>query len=356
MGNNLLGRQTPGLYNPKHLSPLSTNGSTTTGHHRTSSLMSLNPLAAAFLPSCQSSSNPPISLSNSTTKGLPLAQLLCGMPSQTLPSLAPTIHQYNSDNTLLLPLLQQTNQSKWDTAARQPTLGSSAPLPSSLQHQSNCLQAINKTINQFNQQLKAEHLDRQTLQLLVLQLQSDFALLRYLLFSYKNIATKDSATSPLLHPHPNATPPSSAFPLSGPSERKLLRSTPVGAVGPPRTKSNNTANADFQPTSNTQEALPTTVQNLTSRICKLEKLFADEVSAYTSITAGIHSQYFFLYEKLRQLEPGHSDVNIWKIPSVKFVFDSAKVATTIIRPPHRASHKFLQPHFQESPPWLQFLH
>ena len=35
---------------------------------------------------------------------------------------------------------------------------------------------------------------------------------------------------------------------------------------------------------------------------------------------------FFLYDKLRQLEPGHSDVIIWKIPSVKFVFDYAKVA------------------------------
>ena len=36
--------------------------------------------------------------------------------------------------------------------------------------------------------------------------------------------------------------------------------------------------------------------------------------------------YFFLYDKVRQLEPGNSDVIIRKIPSVKFVFDSAKVA------------------------------
>ena len=33
-----------------------------------------------------------------------------------------------------------------------------------------------------------------------------------------------------------------------------------------------------------------------------------------------------LYDKIRQLEPGNSDVIIWKIPSVKFVIDSAKVA------------------------------
>ena len=147
--------------------------------------------------------------------------------------------------------------------------------------------------------MKAEHLDRQTLQLNDLQLQNDFALLRYLLFSpletisNKAITVKISATSPLFNPKANPNPTSSAFPHSGPSEHKLLRSTPVGAVGPPRTKTNNTANADFQPTPNTQEAPSTTVQNLTSRICRLEKLFADEISAYTSITAGIHSQYFF---------------------------------------------------------------
>ena len=269
---------------------------------------------------------------------LPLAQLFCGMLSQIVPSHSPSINHQITDGTLLLTLLQPTNQSKPDAAVHQPTPRTSAPLPSSLQHQANCLQAIHKTIQQFNQHLKAEHLERQTLQLIALQLQNDFALLRYLLFSpvetisNKAITVKNSATSPLFNSkaNPNPNPTSSAFPLSGPSEHKLLRSTPVGAVGPPRTKTNNTANADFQPTPNTQEAPSTTVQNLTSRICKLEKLFADELSTYTSITAGIHSQYFFLYDKLPQLEPGHSDVIVWKIPSVKFVFDSAKVA----RPSH----------------------
>ena len=58
----------------------------------------------------------------------------------------------------------------------------------------------------------------------------------------------------------------------------------------------------------------------------MEELFADEIATYTSITAGIHSQNFFLYEKIRQLEAGDSDAVIWKIPSVKFVFDSAKIA------------------------------
>ena len=93
--------------------------------------------------------------------GLPLAQLVCGMPPQTIPSHAPSINQHIANNTLL-PLLQPTNQSQPDAAVHQPTPGYLALLPSTLQHQSNCLQAINKTLKQFNQHLRAEQLDRQT--------------------------------------------------------------------------------------------------------------------------------------------------------------------------------------------------
>ena len=322
--------------------------------------MSLNPLAPAFLPHFQSSSDPPIPLGNSTTMSLPLAQIFCGMPVQIIPSHAPSINQHITDGTLLLPLLQSTNQSKPDAAAHQSTSGSSALLSSPLQHQANCLQAIHKTIQQFNQHLKAEHLDRQTLQLIVLQLQNDFALLRYLLFSRvktvsdKDIAVQNSATSPLLNPKANPNPTSPAFPLPGPGEPKLRRSTPVGAVGPPRTKTNISANADFQPTPNTQESPSITVQNLTSRISKLEKLFADEVATYTSITWGIHSQYFFLYDKIRQLEPGNSDVIIWKIPSVKFVFDSAKVARPLSDPLIEPATSFSSSIFRTHPPGYIF--
>ena len=299
--------------------------------------MSLNLLAPDFLPHYQSSSDPPILLRNSTKMSLPLAEVLCGMPPQIIPSLAPSTNQHLNDGTFLLPLLQPTSQPKPDAAVHQPTPGSSALLPSPLQHQANCLQAIHKTIQQSNQHLKAEYPDRQTLQLIVLQLQNDFALLRYLLsspvetISNKDITFKNSATSPLLksnpnpYPNPNPNPTSSAFPLSSSGEQRPHRSTPVGAVGSPRVKTNNSAKFDFQLTTNMQEAPSTMVWNLASRISKLEKLFADEISIYTSIYAGIYSRYFFLFDKNRQLEPVTSGVIIWKIPSVKFVFDSAKV-------------------------------
>ena len=99
-----------------------------------------------------------------------------------IPSHAPSINQHLTDGTLLLPLLQPTNQSQPDAGAHQPTPGSSTLSSSPLQHQAICLQAIHKTIQQFNQHMKTERLDRQTLQLIVLQLQHHFALLRCLLF------------------------------------------------------------------------------------------------------------------------------------------------------------------------------
>ena len=131
--------------------------------------MSLNHLAPAFLPHYQSSSDAPISLCKSTTMSLPLVQLFCRMPPKIIASHAPFFIQPTTDGTFILPLIQPTNQSKQDAAALQPPPGSSSLLSSPLQNQASCLQAIQKTIQQFNQHLKAEHLNRQTLQLIVLQ-------------------------------------------------------------------------------------------------------------------------------------------------------------------------------------------
>ena len=289
------------------------------------------------------------------------------MPPQINPSHAPSINPHIADNTLLLPLLQPINQYTKDAAAHKSTPDSSTPLPSSLHHQTKCLQAINNSIQQFNQHLKAEKLDRQILQLVVLQLQNDVAVLRYLVFSStgtipnKDITVKDTATSPLIdtnaNPNPNPNPSShlsSAFSLPGPRAPTLRRSTPVGAVGAARTETNNTTNIDSQPTPNSQGAPSATLQNLTTKISKLEKLFANEVSSYTSITAGIHSQYFLLYDKIRQLEPGNSDVIIWKIPSVKFVFDSAKLARPSSDPLIEPATSFRSPIFRTHPHGYNF--
>ena len=176
--------------------------------------------------------------------------------------------------------------------------------------------------------MKVEQLDRRILQTIFLQLQKHFALLRYLLFS--SIATtpindtpnNNSASSPPTNRNPTLT----ALSISCADEPPVRLSTPEGTVGSLRAKTDNFTNANFQSSPNTRKAPPTKVQNLTSRISKLEKLIADKIATYTSINAGIHSQNFFLCDKIRQLEASKSHAIIWKFPSVKFVFDSAKLA------------------------------
>ena len=64
------------------------------------------------------------------------------------------------------------------------------------------------------------------------------------------------------------------------------------------------------------------------------------------MTAGIHSQFFLLYDKIRQLEPGNSDVINCKIPPVTFVFDSAKVARPSSDPLIELATSFSSPIFR----------
>ena len=99
----------------------------------------------------------------------------------------------------------------------------------------------------------------------------------------------------------------------------------------------------------TREVPPTQAQHLTSRISKLEKIFADEIATYTSLTARFQSQYFVLYDKISQLGAGNSDVIIWKIPTVKFVFDSANIARPSTDPLIEPATNISSPIFRTHP-------
>ena len=91
------------------------------------------------------------------------------------------------------------------------------------------------------------------------------------------------------------------------------------------------------------------MQNLTSRISELEKLLTVEIATCSSITAVIHSQYIFLFYKILQLEAGNSDAIIWKILSVEFVFDSAKVAQPSSDHLTEPATSFVSPIFRTHP-------
>ena len=241
--------------------------------------MSLNPLAPDFHPNYQFPFNRPISLCNPTAMSLPLAQKFIGRPPPIKPSHILSLRQPITDDTFTLPFIQPQNPSKEDAEFLQPPHGSSSLLHSPLQHQVQCLQAFHTTIQQIHQHLKADQVDRKTLQLIILQLQNDFAILRSLLFSsvgtvpISDNSIKNPTTSPPIHPkpnpYPNPNPTLNALLHPCAAEPPFCRSTPVGAVGPPKVKTNGSANADIQPIPNTRETRRITAQNLTSRIFKL---------------------------------------------------------------------------------------
>ena len=157
--------------------------------------MPLNPLAPAFFLHNQLPSDPPITLRRPTTMNLPLAQIFCGMPSPFVPPLTLHIPQPINDGTDL-PFTLQKNPSKGDPESVQPLPGPSTLFPSSLHPQAQCLRAIQKRMKQLQQQLKAAHLDRKTVQLIALQFQNDFAMLRFLLlYSVGNISPDDNSVS-----------------------------------------------------------------------------------------------------------------------------------------------------------------
>ena len=115
-------------------------------------------------------------------------------------------------------------------------------------------------------------------------------------------------------------------------------------MGPPTARTIISTSVDPQSKPNLQNNPPTTLRILTSRILKLEKLFSDETTSYTSITSGIYSHLF--YDNIRQLECGHSDIILWKIPSVKFVFDSARVSQPSSDPLIEPATGFSSPMFR----------
>ena len=227
---------------------------------------------------------------------LPLAQIFCGKPTSITPSHSPSIRQPITDGTFIFPLIQPKHPSEQDAETLQRPHGSSSALLFSLQHQAQILQAIHKTIQQFHQHLKGEQLDRRTIQIIVLQLQNEFASLRNLLLSSVgttpiiDTSVNNSAFSPPFNPNCTST----ALPILSADEPSVRCSSPEGAAGPTRMKTNNSANTDLQSSPNKREASLTTMHNLTSRISKLKNVFTDEIATYTSITAGHHSRYFFI--------------------------------------------------------------
>ena len=202
---------------------------------------------------------------------------------------------------------------------------------------------------------KSDQLNETALHLNTLHLQNDFLLLRYLLFppvgknqpnSYSISHLTDSKTK---EHKPNPKPKLQSFIADEQHPNtdglSILCFNPEGMVRPPEEETATPTSNETQSTSNTQDTSWKLMQNLTSRSSKYEKLFSGDITTYTFIASGIHFPYFFFYDKVRQLEPHGSDSILWKIPSVKFIFVSAKLPrpSSDRLPPSETGHEFWWP-------------
>ena len=91
------------------------------------------------------------------------------------------------------------------------------------------------------------------------------------------------------------------------------------------------------------------------RISTLEKTVQDDLSRQKSLLSSIHSNYSFLPDKFRQLEAGPSNTILWRILSVRFVFDSAKSAHRRSKPIADKSSSFCSPVFRTHPYGYNFI-
>ena len=120
-------------------------------------------------------------------------------------------------------------------------------------------------------------------------------------------------------------------------------------MGPPKAEKNLPTYADSQLTCNTQDTSSKLMKNVSSGISKLEKIFSDEITTYTSVTSAFHSQNFLFYDKIRKLEPDGSISILWE-----FVFDSAKLCRLSSDPLVEPVTKTGSPIFRTHPPGSNF--
>ena len=265
----------PRKHGSKHISTLSTVVGPSTGDRRIFPLMSLNPLASVFLHDYQPPSGPPISRCNSTTRSVPWLDFFpeCLGHSSHLMVLLLTNPSLTAFSSSLLFCRQVT------LSRMQQLIHYFLDLYLFFLHLSNIKRTVYRLFTRASNSSTNTWRENNSTDKHHNSLSFNCGLtafLRHLLFSSigttsnKDIAANNSATSPLINPNPNLNPTPTALQLLCADAPKFRRSTPVGAVGTPGGKTNNSANDDFQPTFNMQEAPPTTVQNLTSGISKLE--------------------------------------------------------------------------------------
>ena len=209
------------------------------------------------------------------------------------------------------------------------------------------LHSVQMTVAKLHQDLESEKLERQTLQLLVLQLQKD------LMFTQNILMNQKTGTLPkqfFIDPPSAVTVTNS----SGPETHELPRESTsqfilMGDSKFPKSSASASSPIPCQSSSSLQTPHPAVSSEINSKFNALEKQTKDDFSRQKSLLSSMQSNYSFLYDKVRQLEAGSNNTILWRLPSVRFTFDSAKSAHRQSKPIDDKTNGYWSPVFRTHP-------
>ena len=215
------------------------------------------------------------------------------------------------------------------------------------------LHSVQLTVAKLHQDLESEKLERQTLQLLVLQLQKD------LIFT-QNLLMNQKTETP---PKPFSIDPPSAGTVANPSvtkTRELSRTSASQIILMGDSKTPTSSVLPYSPTPRQSLSSLQTLQqavspDIISQFNTLEKQTKEDLSRQKSLLSSIQSNYSFLYDKIRQLEAGSNNTILWRISSVRFIFDSAKSAHRQSKPIDDKASGYWSPVFRTHPYGYNFI-
>ena len=214
------------------------------------------------------------------------------------------------------------------------------------------LHSVQMTVAKLHQDLESEKLERQTLQLLVLQLQKDLMFTQNILMNPKTETpprqfsidppSAGTVTNPAV-PETHELPRASASQIILMGDSKIPKSS--GLPSP----------SLCQISSSPQTPHSAVSPDLLSKFNALEEQTKGDLSRQKSLLSSIQSNYSFLYDKIRQREAGSNNTILWRISSVEFIFDSAKTAHRQSKPIDGKTTGYWSPVFRTHPYGYNFI-
>ena len=303
--------------------------------------MMLNPLAQIFSPKARPK---PYSLGRPSANQDP--ESLSSIPITTSSARTPPPVACSSHLEEQIQYLNtQVNQLKTSSeSSLQQTIPLIHKFPLAHLKQVQYLHSVQLTVAQLHQDLESERLEQQTLQLLVCQLQKD-------IFFLQTFLTNQKTGTP---PKQFSIDPPSAGTVTNPQvpeTRELPRASTsqILLMG-----DSNTPKLSDSPSNLwiSQSAAPS---DILSKLDALEKQTKDHLSRQKSLFSSMQSNYSFLYDKIRQLEPGSNNTILWRISSVQFIFNSARSAHRQSKPINDKTTGYWSPVFRTHPYGYNFV-